>query len=219
MLFVRTRASSLILKYASFEATCDLTLTIPMQNDTQQMNLSIQNVNNAIDQMKARVGEEQQKAEASTQGKRDSINQRLVKAQEDLQAAEGSLDSIRSQAAGIRAESEGFKSKGPALEKEVKALQENIRGIEHSLASCDEREKDKLAPYGRNMDKVLDAINQATWRGQKPIGPLGMYVSLKDKGKWAELLRSQLGNLMTSFAVTDARDRKALSDILKSHGK
>jgi hypothetical protein len=51
------------------------------------------------------------------------------------------------------------------------------------------------------------------WHGDVPVGPLGMHVKLKEMA-WADLMRIQLGGLMSAFAVTDARDRPQLKRLL-----
>ena len=68
------------------------------------------------------------------------------------------------------------------------------------------------------MDAVLAEIGRSKWIGDKPVGPFGMFVKLKDP-RWAEILRNQLGSIMSSFAVTNAKDRSQLSQILQRTGK
>lgn len=85
-------------------------------------------------------------------------------------------------------------------------------------------EKNKLLPYGQNMAAVFDRIKHATaegrWVGHPPLGPLGMYVTLKEEAQWATdvvgLIRKPL---LTGFAITDAKDRSLLSKILKETRK
>jgi structural maintenance of chromosomes protein 6 len=71
--------------------------------------------------------------------------------------------------------------------------------------------------YGEQMPEILRAIDNAQWRGQKPLGPLGLYVKLKDK-KWADVLRVGIGNALGNFAVTDHADRNQLKKILDQRG-
>ncbi len=188
------------------------------QDEEKSMNSNMQGANKAITEMTSRIEEEQRKAALSTQGKRDQINQRLQQAEADLDTAQKQLDTLKSQLVTARTEADVYKERGPAADKELASIKDNIDKANNRLSNCDVMEKDKLAPFGRQMDKVLESISQATWKGEKPIGPFGKYVTLKDR-KWADLLRSQLGNLMSGFAVTDARDRKPLYEILKKHGK
>lgn len=80
-----------------------------------------------------------------------------------------------------------------------------------------EQQKNALAPYGRDINKVLQEVARQNWHGDV-VGPLGKYVTVKDM-KWAPVLRTQIGGMMSSFALTDGRDRPQLSALLKKYGK
>jgi hypothetical protein len=87
------------------------------------------------------------------------------------------------------------------------------------IQKAKEHEQNNFAPYGKDIKRVLTQIERMKWHGQKPVGPLGVYVKVKDPQKWAPLLRSQLGGYMTAFACTDARDRPQLKRLLHDSGK
>ena len=84
--------------------------------------------------------------------------------------------------------------------------------------NAEESVKDDLAVFGRDLHRVLDIVHKARWHGETPVGPFGRYVKARD-GQWANVLRSQIGRLMSAFAITDMRDRPALLKILKDSGK
>ncbi|KAI9509233.1 hypothetical protein F5148DRAFT_978695, partial [Russula earlei] len=85
------------------------------------------------------------------------------------------------------------------------------------IQRCVEQQNNSLAPYGRDLKKVLEHIGTMEWHGQKPLGPLGVYVKMKDR-IWADLLRVVLGSHMSSFAVTDTRDLPVLKKLLRESG-
>jgi hypothetical protein len=91
-------------------------------------------------------------------------------------------------------------------------------GLREQIQRCVEQQNNSLAPYGRNLKNVVDRIERMRWHGQRPLGPLGVYVKLKDR-VWADLLRNVLGGQMSSFAVTDNRDLPALKKLLSESGK
>ncbi|PVF98656.1 P-loop containing nucleoside triphosphate hydrolase protein [Serendipita vermifera] len=115
------------------------------------------------------------------------------------------------------------------LENDRRALQETEReftNIRNRVGDC-ETNVNRLqrlaagsggpAMYGDQMPEILRAIDNAQWRGQKPLGPLGLHVKLKDK-RWANALRVGIGNLLGNFAVTDHADRNQLKKILDQRG-
>ena len=91
-------------------------------------------------------------------------------------------------------------------------------GLREQIQRCVEQQNNSLAPYGRNLKNVVDHIERTRWHGHKPLGPLGVYVKLKDR-VWADLLRIVLGSHMSSFAVTDNRDVPVLKKLLRESGK
>ncbi len=90
---------------------------------------------------------------------------------------------------------------------------------EDQIKRCAEMERSKFAQFGNNMDRVMLEIRNKQWYGQPPVGPFGVYVKIKEPERWGNLLRIVIGNNMSSFAITDARDRPALADILAKSNK
>ncbi|KAF9523413.1 hypothetical protein CPB83DRAFT_690784 [Crepidotus variabilis] len=64
----------------------------------------------------------------------------------------------------------------------------------------------------------MQKIKSMNWRGDIPLGPLGQYVKARDPKTWGEILRSQLGQYLTAFAITNAADRACLKKLLVESG-
>ncbi|KAG9315735.1 P-loop containing nucleoside triphosphate hydrolase protein [Chiua virens] len=182
-------------------------------NDQTAMNTSLTGVNNAIKEYDAKIAEETRRLEADTQVKRDEINRRLNAAKESVAEADRRLKDVIERKRQELNKRDEIKSKGQAAEEKRKQLQERVSECQTMMNKCKEQEKNSLAPYGNDIKGVLQSISRAHWHGATPIGPLGLFVKLKDQ-KWGQLLRAQLGLFMTSFACTDARDRSQLKKIL-----
>ena len=93
-----------------------------------------------------------------------------------------------------------------------------MRECESQIKVARDSEKNVLAPYGTGMEMVIKEVQNMRWHGQKPLGPLGRFVKLKDH-KWADVLRANLSGTMVSWAVTDAKDRAPLKALLERYGK
>lgn len=188
------------------------------QNDQNAMNSSLTALNKSIKEYDEKIAEEARRLEAHTQAKREEINRRLDAAKEAVAEADRRHKDVIDQQRNKLLERDEIKSKGVAAEGKKQQHQERITDCQTMISKCKEQEKNSLAPYGRDIKGVLQSISKMQWHGNPPIGPLGLYVKLKDQ-KWAPLLRAQLGNLMTSFACTDARDRPQLKKILDQSNK
>ncbi|KAG6333299.1 hypothetical protein ID866_5786 [Astraeus odoratus] len=183
-------------------------------HDEKAMNTSLTGLNKAIEEYDARITEETRRMETHTQDRRNELNQRLEEAKQAVVEAEQAHRKVCDEKrANLEAE-EQCRTNGVAAEAKKKQAQERIGECSTMMTRCKEREKNVLAPYGKDMKAVLEQIGRMNWHGETPVGPLGMHVRLKDQA-WAPLLRSQLGTLMSAFTCTDARDRPQLKRIFE----
>ena len=90
---------------------------------------------------------------------------------------------------------------------------------EEQIRRSADMERSKLAAFGHKMDSVVEQIKAMKWYGQPPVGPFGQYVKVKDPQRWATVLRVIIGSHMSSFAITDPRDRSQLWNLLLRSGK
>jgi len=93
-----------------------------------------------------------------------------------------------------------------------------IQECTDAIRRARDRERDRLNAFGQNINVVIQRIERQTWVGEKPIGPLGRFVTLKDP-QWKFPMQSQLGSLMFAFAITNNVDREALKRILRETRK
>jgi chromosome segregation ATPase len=182
------------------------------------MNSSLTALNRSIKDYDAQIAEETRRLEAHTQAKRDEINRRLEAAKEAVTVADSRNKEVIEKKRNKVNEQAEIKGKGQAAENQKNQLQERITECQTMITRCKEQEKNSLATYGHDIKGILQSISKMRWHGETPIGPLGMYVKLKDRN-WAPLLRAQLGSLMTSFACTDARDRQQLKRLFDQSKK
>lgn len=71
----------------------------------------------------------------------------------------------------------------------------------------------RLNAFGHKMDLVMREIDRAHWTAGKPIGPLGMHVSLTDH-RYKDAFHSLMGQTLCLFAVLNDRDRSTMKEIL-----
>ncbi|KAH8072267.1 P-loop containing nucleoside triphosphate hydrolase protein [Cristinia sonorae] len=185
--------------------------------DERALNESVQSVRSAIEEFERRIEEETQKQQENTQGKRDETNRKLEEAVTELRTVEKEIDDVKTRLPERETELQRVQNDGRAADLERQEIRRQIEALTRQISNCDEQERNELLPYGQNVEACLADITRARWHGSKPVGPFGMFVKVKDP-QWAVILRHQLGGLMTSFAVTDGRDRPQLAQILKRHG-
>lgn len=70
-------------------------------------------------------------------------------------------------------------------------------------------------PDPEKLEKLLRLIQESTRFSEKPVGPVGHYVQLKEP-RWASILEKSLGGALNAFVVTNKADQGILSGMMKS---
>jgi hypothetical protein len=78
-----------------------------------------------------------------------------------------------------------------------------------------------LTQFGRNVPKILQAIERETRFRRKPIGPLGSFVSMNENvpgggKKWAIAISAVIGGALGTFTVDNFSDQKILNGIIQN---
>lgn len=189
------------------------------QEDKKQAAQMIKSLQRQIDNMSAEIAQEKKKQEEDTLGKREELEQQYEAVVAELAAAEERHSALQTESQQVREAGVQAQDEQDAVRRAGEQLKGEITGAQEQLRHLAERERSKLAPFGSNMEAVLADIAHAQWHGNAPVGPLGRYVKVRDPQRWANIMRVQLGHSMGAFAITDARDRKALEGILRNRGK
>jgi chromosome segregation ATPase len=183
------------------------------------MDISIKGTNKQIEEYDRRIAEEARRMEVHTQAKREETNRKLEIARSDVEIAEKRTKSLQEQHHTKQVECDAAQKEGQAAENTMKSAQQKITESSTMIKQCQQHAQNTLNPYGKDIKGLLDQIVKTHWQGDVPLGPLGMYVKVKDINMWAELLRAQMSKFLTAFAVTDVRDRTKLKDMLVRSGK
>ena len=165
------------------------------------------------------IDEEAHKMASDTQAKRDSHTRRLEAVMEHQRQAKEALPGIIEKIREIEEDAKIIHSKGETLQAELKTAQDGVMHAQNMISQANELERNRYAAYGRGIQQLLERIKHSKWHGDIPTGPLGIHVKCREPEKWGDLLRSQLGGLLTAFAVTDSRDAPTLRNMLKQTGK
>lgn len=75
----------------------------------------------------------------------------------------------------------------------------------------------KLAKYGRGYVELIKEINlRAREFRDKPIGPIGLYLTVKDP-QWTVAIENALLSLLNAFICTNFNDESLLYQLIKKH--
>ncbi|BEJ01991.1 hypothetical protein CcaverHIS631_0606730 [Cutaneotrichosporon cavernicola] len=103
-------------------------------------------------------------------------------------------------------------------EREYNEAERSVNEVSRSLENLQARRTDRLAPYGRNLRSVMQAIESTQWKHSKPIGPIGLHVKLMDP-VYRHCFSNMLGSSLCSFVVRDPADQNTLQRIFEQCGR
>ncbi|KAF7298831.1 p-loop containing nucleoside triphosphate hydrolase protein [Mycena indigotica] len=178
------------------------------------INREIAQVDSTIKGYQDQIDAEMKRLQADTESARQETQDKIIKAREQQTAAENELEQIRQKISDADTQLGQLKKEGNMAERKANDLRGQIMQCDSAIQNCEKAESDRYAAYGNNIKEVIQRIEQTRWQGQKPLGPLGIHVKLL-KPEYGQLLRQQLGQQLTSFAVTHPRDLSTLKKILQ----
>jgi chromosome segregation ATPase len=157
-------------------------------------------------------------SQGAAQAERERIQQLLHKAMMDLENAKEELETVSAEPANLEERVRDLRTKGRQMDRDIDTARKDVEAALSNIEQCQRKGGDELRIYGQNLSTVLERVKNESWMGELPIGPFGLFVSVKDP-RWTHVMRMQIGQLMTSWAVTDNRDRHKLKKILDQFGK
>ncbi|KAI8978840.1 P-loop containing nucleoside triphosphate hydrolase protein [Trametes punicea] len=185
-----------------------------LRNDEKAIQESKAGVDATIAELEKKIEDEQTRLETRSKEKRDRAAAQLEQLNATLAGDEQKLKDLTAERQRLMAEADSAQAEGGRLEQERNDLRTRVVECDEQIRKCSELEQSTLAQYGNKMDLLLAEIKKRRWYGQPPVGPFGLYVKVKDPERWGRLLRVVIGSAMSSFAITDARDRPALAKLL-----
>ncbi|KMU72523.1 hypothetical protein CISG_09510 [Coccidioides immitis RMSCC 3703] len=167
-----------------------------------------------IEDVKQQIAQEIQRLEDINGGSKAQRLSELEEMNAAVEAArnrhlEHKKDISRLQREIVQAENK-VKDTGEPITKQ----RQEIHQAEHHLRILmkDRLQQENALP--ETMSKLIRAIQGENSFCQKPIGPLGIHVTLL-KPQWSSVLEKSFGNTLSGFVVTSKRDMNILSGIMQ----
>ena len=182
-----------------------------MSDELKQINKLIKGYEDAIAVETAKLQEDKQ-------AQREEREHKIQAAKTDVTSYDSAIREINDQIRELDARRVQLRIDIEKVDKERQDARQRVQDCAVQFDNVKKQMANRLAAYGKNIPGVLERINKERWHGDTPIGPLGDFVALKDK-QWQFLMRAQLGSMMHTFAITDARDRSLLKRILNESNK
>ncbi|KAG8962376.1 Structural maintenance of chromosomes protein 6 [Tulasnella sp. 419] len=182
-----------------------------------RINQDLKAVKAVLEETEMKIAEEQSREMDDKAEEKERLRQQIEHIKTQLAETEADIQDSRQQRGEAEHKVNNLETSISGAKRDYDKHQRIAEDIRGQIAHLRGIEKNKLSAFGNNVDKILEEIQQRTWKGQAtPIGPLGLYVTLKDKD-FKDVLQIQLGRTMMSFAVSHLDDRRQLEAILKRY--
>jgi len=147
--------------------------------------------------------------DAQTAERDERIRERLHVERQQLELSQAD-ESLHTKFVGLRAER-------ARLTTELHTYDDKISNLQRFVVRCNAAASNRVTAFGGpEITQVLSAINHETRWKERPYGPLGMHIRLRDR-RWAPVIESVLADPLNAFVVTNHHDRALLSRILKTY--
>lgn len=171
-----------------------------------------------IKAVERQIEAEAKRMASHTMERRERARAKVEETKKAIENAETRLKSFEDQAREKEEAASDIQREAGRLQASLNQAKTRVQECEGQIKVAKDSEKNALAPYGSGMEAIIKEVQNMNWHGQKPLGPLGRFVKLKDP-RWAHVLRVNLSGAMVSWAITDAKDRAQLKALFERHGK
>jgi len=170
-----------------------------------------------------------QRNKTQTQSKIDAEHARIENANGPAHAQKVTeLEETRAAIPELLARMEHHSGTKPQLEQAVQQAEQQVRAskapieqkqqelqqAETLLQSLERDKGDQTRAFPPAIHNVRRAIQNDNRFRDKPVGPMGMYISLK-KPEWSTAIERTLGGSGDAFVVTNKQDQSILSEIMR----
>jgi len=143
------------------------------------------------------------------EGKVSGLEEKLSAVQAEFSAAENGFYRSREAVDGLGRQAE-------AAARSAKEAKDKADSAKMELDAVKGASKDRLAPYGRDIRALYNAVQKERgWSGSPPVGPIGLHIQPKET-KWVPAIEFCVGKMTSTFIVDNDRDRIKLQKIGKA---
>nr|XP_049691976.1 structural maintenance of chromosomes protein 6 isoform X2 [Helicoverpa armigera]XP_049692587.1 structural maintenance of chromosomes protein 6-like isoform X2 [Helicoverpa armigera] len=152
----------------------------------------------------------------AVESNRAQLEERSARATAAAEAARARYGTAQHEAAQARDAVAHAQAQADAHAQRQQRHRDSLRQLQQQLRELESRGNDSLAVYGSNMVELCQRVTAAANKGhfsQKPRGPIGAYLKVKEK-KWGGALEHILGGNVQTFCVNNAEDSRKLNQII-----
>jgi len=183
------------------------------------MDITMNQLLNQKVEFEEKINEEKRKIEnmnSNERGRQEdaigSLNREIDNLTKKISEINNDLISNDKQIINVKKDKEKYMEEFNLLNNEIDSLKIDINKL-------NSQKKNRVKAFHDNYPEILKTIEEydkiGKWKEGKPVGPFGMYISIKNKHKeWSKIIETVLKNYVSSMGVFSHHDRKLMQSIL-----
>jgi len=179
-------------------------------NEQKAMGKDVTAASNKVKTFQHEIEQEKKRLEAANGGAHARTLEEIKEAEAAVSNAREALEQHDEQFPHLEEASQRERAKEIELKGPLAAKRKAVEEARERLNSLNNDRGNVMAGFDNRMPRVLQQIRTDAGFREKPIGPLGMHITLL-KPQWSHVLESTLGGALSSFIVTNKPDQKRLS--------
>ena len=184
-----------------------------LQTDERKARGEHQSISRKIHEIKAVIQAEENRLAERSGGSTATLADNIEKHKQQIESLRADMHALEAQNANDKAELENAEIHASNISRQESSKQEEIREAEARLRNVSRAGKDPLQGFQPSMRELLRLIDNERGFSEKPIGPLGIYITLKEP-KWESIIEKFFGGTLSSFVVSNYEDGRILSSLM-----
>ncbi|PLW58540.1 hypothetical protein PCANC_00062 [Puccinia coronata f. sp. avenae] len=174
---------------------------------------SLSKTDSDISQQIKLINEENAKSLKNTDSSRQQAFERIEKLSSEKASLENRLLEVQRVSSEASAVANMSTEQTKNCQMNLDNLTKEMRNNQSAVQEYASTRKNRLLLFGKTADKLKQAIDSNNGWTEKPIGPLGYYIQVKDKS-WQSVLETVLGGSVTSYLVSNENDERLLRQLM-----
>ncbi|POW08361.1 hypothetical protein PSTT_07591 [Puccinia striiformis] len=185
----------------------------PINGEMRELDASLRKTDEDISHQTRLINEENAKSLRNTDSSRQQAIERIGQLSSEITELENRLTEVHSEASQANLAGRSSAAKAGELDNKLKESLTKMNRIQNEIQEYGSTRKNRLLLFGRATDQLKHAIDNTGGWTEKPLGPLGYYIQVKEK-RWQEVLETLLGGSLSTYLVVSDRDEQLLRGLM-----
>lgn len=163
------------------------------------------------------IKNEEQRLEDINGGSHNRKRAEIEEAKKEADAAKAAYQASLDQAPDLEVKNRQARTDVDEAESAVRRKSNDVESARARLDELQNKRGNVMAAFDTRMPQLIEAIRRDNGFREKPVGPLGLHVTLTD-AVWTTLVERTIGNNLQGFIVTSKVDQVRLTQLITRVG-